>query len=52
MKNNLNKTLMTAAFFTAALLSGCKSREELPKPKEYTQVPLYMAGQEIPADDQ
>lgn len=52
MKNNLNKTLMIAAFFAAALLSGCKSREELPKPKEYTQVPLYMAGQEIPADDQ
>ena len=31
-------------------LAGCKSKEI--KPKEYTQVPLYMAGQEIPGDDQ
>ncbi len=32
--------------------SGCKSKEKLPVPKEYTSVPLYMAGQEIPGDSQ
>ncbi|MBO4631474.1 MAG: hypothetical protein J5858_06090 [Lentisphaeria bacterium] len=32
------------------IISGCKSKEI--KPKEYTSVPLYMAGQEIPGADQ
>ena len=53
MKNNLKRTLIAAAFVTAVLLSGCRSKpEELPKTKEYTQVPLYMAGQEISARQQ
>ena len=34
----------------AIIISGCKSKEI--KPKEYTSVPLYMAGQEIPGADQ
>ena len=32
------------------IISGCKSKEI--KPKEFTSVPLYMAGQEIPGADQ
>ena len=32
-------------------LAGCQSSKEV-KPKEFTAVPLYMAGQEIPGDDQ
>lgn len=32
-------------------LAGCRSGNEL-KTQEYTSVPLYMAGQEIPGDDQ
>ena len=31
------------------IISGCKSKEI--KPKEFTSVPLYMAGQEIPGAD-
>ena len=34
----------------ALIVSGCRSKEI--KPKEYTSVPLYMAGQEIPGADQ
>lgn len=32
-------------------LAGCKSKEEV-KTQDFTAVPLYMAGQEIPGDDQ
>ena len=34
----------------ALIVSGCRSKEI--KPREYTSVPLYMAGQEIPGADQ
>ena len=34
----------------ALIVSGCRSKEI--KPKEFTSVPLYMAGQEIPGADQ
>ena len=34
----------------ALIVSGCRSKEI--KPGEYTSVPLYMAGQEIPCADQ
>ena len=39
--------------FSAVALAGCSSaKPEKPEPREYTSVPLYMAGQEIPADSQ
>ena len=47
MKNNCMIPLLIC---TAAVVSGCRSKEI--NPKEYTSVPLYMAGQEIPGDDQ
>lgn len=35
-----------------AVLTGCRARPENPPPTEYTSVPLYMVGQEIPGDSQ
>lgn len=47
-----NITLIIA-LMSMLILTGCKSKPEPPPlPQEYTQVPLYMAGQEIPGDDQ
>lgn len=49
MKQNM---LALLAGFSAVALVGCQSKAETPEPKEYTSVPLYMAGQEIPGDSQ
>ena len=49
MKQNMIALL---AGLSAAALVGCQSKPETPEPKEYTSVPLYMAGQEIPGDSQ
>ena len=49
MKQNMIALL---AGLSAAALVGCQSKAETPEPKEYTSVPLYMAGQEIPGDSQ
>ena len=43
---------LTAAVATVLLMNGCRSSKKEIKPKEYTSVPLYMAGQEIPGADQ
>ena len=43
------KCIIPLLICTAAVVSGCKSKV---KPKEFTAVPLYMAGQEIPGADQ
>ena len=48
MKTKSILPLLVPAALT--ILSGCKSKTV--KPKEYTSVPLYMAGQEIPGADQ
>ena len=45
------QTILSLIIPAAALIvSGCRSKEI--KPGEYTSVPLYMAGQEIPGADQ
>ena len=49
MKQNMIALL---AGLSAVALVGCQSKPETPEPKEYTSVPLYMAGQEIPGDSQ
>mgnify|MGYP003293407621 CR=1 FL=1 len=46
MKKLLYSTLTFSAL--ALLVTGCSSTKKEIKPKEYTSVPLYMAGQEIP----
>lgn len=43
---------LTAAVAAVLLMNGCQSSKKEIKPKEYTSVPLYMAGQEIPGADQ
>lgn len=43
---------LTAAVAAVLLMNGCRSAKKEIKPKEYTSVPLYMAGQEIPGADQ
>ncbi len=45
---------LAATVITATCLTGCRSKSpnSKPKPKEYAQVPLYMAGQQIPGDSQ
>ena len=48
MKNQSILSLIIPAVMI--IVSGCRSKEL--KPKEYTSVPLYMAGQEIPGGDQ
>ena len=48
MKTKSILPLLVPAALT--ILSGCKSKTV--KPQEYTSVPLYMAGQEIPGADQ
>ena len=45
MKKNMIALL---AGLSAAALVGCQSKPKTLEPKEYTSVPLYMAGQEIP----
>ena len=48
MKNQSILSLIIPAVMI--IVSGCRSKEI--KPREYTSVPLYMAGQEIPGADQ
>ena len=50
MKKVLYFTLTFSAL--ALLVTGCSSTQKENQPKEYTSVPLYMAGQEIPGDIQ
>ena len=50
MKKVLYFTLTFSAL--ALLVTGCSSTQKENQPKEYTSVPLYMAGQEIPGDAQ
>ena len=47
-----HKLPMLFAGLSAILFAGCQSKEVIPVPKEFTSVPLYMAGQEIPGDSQ
>ena len=50
----MKKMFYFALAFTSLALSvtGCSSTPKEIPPKEYTSVPLYMAGQEIPGDAQ
>ena len=50
----MKKMFYFALAFTSLALSvtGCSSSSKEIPPKEYTSVPLYMAGQEIPGDAQ
>ena len=50
MKKLLYSSLTLSAL--ALLITGCSSTKKEIKPREYTSVPLYMAGQEIPGDAQ
>lgn len=51
MKNLI--PVFTCVVIAIAGFTGCNSKpQESPVPREYTQVPLYMAGQEIPGDSQ
>jgi len=45
--------MVVCSFITAVGLVGCNSSKKIEIPvKDYSQVPLYMAGQEIPDDSQ
>ena len=42
----------SAALSASILLTGCRSGKREIESKDYVSLPLYMAGQEIPGDDQ
>ena len=50
----MNKLLYSSLTLSALalLITGCSSTKKEIKPRDYTSVPLYMAGQEIPGDAQ
>lgn len=51
---NISEKMWCGTVVAVVLLAGtgCRSKTPEIQPRDYTAVPLYMAGQEIPADDQ